>query len=368
MLAGGVPEYRNRVGLQLQQISPVSYGLTQPGVILHYLRLSFWPHPLILDYHWPVAVTPRQIFPSLMVIAGLLAATFWALRRRPEIGFLGVWFFGILAPTSSFLPIADVAFEHRMYLPLAAVLFLSLLGLQAFLRGRRLLFRAALFLLIPTAALATVRRNDVYRDPVAFWTEQVHHRPDNVRAQVNLGAALQTAGRSAEAMEVFRNALSLQPDQADAHNNLAYLLLLKNDLEESETHYKEALRLKPDFAMAHKGLGMLLQKKGRLEESAAEYTQALRLNPVFSDARVQLGLIRQTQGRYPEAFEQYREALRVNPREPAAYNNIGTLFFQQGNWQKAVRFFARALELDPGYAEARSNLEKARAQLGRAEK
>jgi len=368
VLAGGVPEYRDRVGLHLQQISPAAYLLTQPGVILHYLRLSFWPHPLILDTHWPVVTGLRQAGLPAAAAGGLLAATLWALRRRPEIGFLGAWVFGILAPTSSLLPIADIAFEHRMYLPLAAVLLLSLLGLQALLRRRRLLFCAVLFLLIPAAALATFHRNELYRDPVAFWADQIPHRPDNARAHVNLGAALQAAGRSPEAMEAFRKALSLQPDQADAHNNLATMFLLQNDLGQAEFHYREALRLSPDLAMAHKGMGMLLQKKGRLEEAAAEYIQALRLNPVFSDARVQLGLIRQTQGRPQEAFEQYREALKFNPREPAAYNNIGTLFFRQGKWREAARFFARALELNPDYAEARSNLQKTRLELNRAGK
>ncbi len=368
VLAGGAQEYRGLVGLHLNRASPLAYLLTQPGVILHYLRLSFWPHPLLLDYQWPIATGLRQILPSLIAVAGLLAATLWALRRRPEIGFWGVWFFGILAPTSSFLPIADTAFEHRMYLPLAAIVLLSLLGLRTLMGRRPLLFWAVPFLLIPAAAFTTFHRNRLYGDQAAFWADQISHRPNNARGYVNLGAALQTAGRSPEAMEAFRKALSLQPTQADAHNDLAYMLLLQNNLGEAELHYREALRLSPNLAMAHKGMGLLLQKKGRLEEAAAEYTEALRLNPVFSDARVQLGLIRQTQGQYQEAFEQYREALKVNPREPAAYNNIGTLLFRQGKWGEAARFFARAMELNPDYTEARDNLRKARFEMDRAGK
>lgn len=382
VLASGAQEYRGLVGLHLNQASPLAYLLTQPGVILHYLRLSFWPHPLILDYQWPIARSFGQVLPSAIAVGGLLAATFWALwpalaeappcafaeRRRPEIGFWGAWFFGILAPTSSFLPIADTAFEHRMYLPLAAVILLSLLGLRTLMGRRPLLFWAVPFLLIPAAAFTTFHRNQLYGDPAAFWADQISHRPDNARGYVNLGAALQTAGRSPEAIEAFRKALSLQPDQADAHNDLAYMLLLQNNLEEAELNYREALRLSPNLAMAHKGMGMLLQKKGRLEEAAAEYTEALRLNPVFSDARVQLGLIRQMQGQVQEAFEQYREALKVNPREPAAYNNIGTLLFRQGKWGEAARFFAHALELSPDYTEARDNLRKTRFEMDRAGK
>src|SRR5205085_3611363 len=111
---------------------------TQFGVIVHYLRLALWPDALVLDYAWPVARTAAAIIPFAVIIISLMAATLWALARRPAVGFLGAWFFLILAPTSSVMPIADLAFEHRMYLPLAAVVALCIIGGyrlgQAFIR------------------------------------------------------------------------------------------------------------------------------------------------------------------------------------------------------------------------------------------
>jgi len=91
------------------KITPLDYALTQPGVILHYLKLSFWPHPLCLDYLWPIAKSSQAIFPPLLAIGVLVVATLTALRRRPEVGFLGVAFFLILAPTSSVMPRARSA-------------------------------------------------------------------------------------------------------------------------------------------------------------------------------------------------------------------------------------------------------------------
>ena len=291
VLIGGAQEYQGLVGMHLQKVSPSAYLWTQPGVILHYLRLSFWPHPLVLDYQWPIASGFKQILIPATAVLGLLALTAWGLRRHPAAGFLGIWFFGILAPTSSFLPVVDPAFEHRMYLPLAAVILAFLAGLR-FLLGRRLLFWAVPLALIPLLTLATVRRNEAYGDPVLFWQEEVSGRPGNARACVNLGAALQAAGRSSEAADAFRSALAIRPDFSDAHNNLGYLLLLQGKPEEAYPHYQEALRLSPNSSMAHKGMGMTLQKMGRMEEAAAEYAEALRLNPVFEDARTQLDLIR----------------------------------------------------------------------------
>lgn len=282
VLSQGPREYQDSVGMGLKLASPFSYLMTQPGVILHYLRLSFWPHPLLLDTQWPIAKSFGEAVLPAAAIAGLLAWTVWALRRRPEIGFWGAWFFGILAPTSSLLPITDPAFEHRMYLPLAAVTVGAVLILKRLTGRRPLLFWGALLLLASALGVTTLRRNAVYNDPVIFWQEHLSHRPGNVRAYVSLGAALQQRGRSAEAEEAFKSALKLQPDLADAHNNLAYLLFLRDDLAGAEFHYREALRLSPDLAVAHWGMGKLLRKTGRQEEAAKEHQKAIRLNPIFS--------------------------------------------------------------------------------------
>ena len=56
-----------------------------------------------------------------LAVLGLLAASVVAMLRGRRIGFLGIAFFLILAPTSSIVPIQDLCFEHRMYLPLACV-------------------------------------------------------------------------------------------------------------------------------------------------------------------------------------------------------------------------------------------------------
>ncbi|MFZ5828801.1 MAG: hypothetical protein ACOY3P_01870, partial [Planctomycetota bacterium] len=108
-------------GVLTDEVSSFDYALSQPAVVLHYLRLSFWPAGQVLDYAWPVAVPPTEIALPLLAIGLLIGLTIWAAVRAPAMGALGGWFFLILAPTSSFAPIKDLAFEHRMYLPLAAV-------------------------------------------------------------------------------------------------------------------------------------------------------------------------------------------------------------------------------------------------------
>jgi protein O-mannosyl-transferase len=91
-----------------------------------------WPHPLVFDYGTAVEKSAWAIAPQAVLLLALAAGTIRALWRRHWAGFLGVWFFAILAPSSSFVPIATQTMaEHRMYLPLIAVIVPVALGLQA---------------------------------------------------------------------------------------------------------------------------------------------------------------------------------------------------------------------------------------------
>ena len=101
-----------------------SYASSQPAVILHYLYLSLSPHPLCLSYEWPAAKTASEIVPPMLGVGLILAATVWGLARRSAAAYLMAWFFLILAPSSSVIPLSQLAFEHRTYLALAGVLTL----------------------------------------------------------------------------------------------------------------------------------------------------------------------------------------------------------------------------------------------------
>ena len=106
-----------------------TYLLNQTVMITHYLRLAIWPRSLVVFYGWPLPLTLGDVWPYALFIGVLLIATVVAMKRWPTLGFLGVWFFVTLAPTSSIVPIAtEVGAERRMYLPLLAVVALAVVG------------------------------------------------------------------------------------------------------------------------------------------------------------------------------------------------------------------------------------------------
>jgi tetratricopeptide (TPR) repeat protein len=319
LLANAPSEWKASAGFEYKR-TPLRYALTQPVAVLHYLRLTFWPHPLCLDYGWPSSSSAvRKTLPGRIVVAALLAGTVWAWRRRPAVGFLGAWFLLILAPTSSFVSVADAIVEHRMYLPLAAVVAAVVLG--AFEIGKRLFPKPQDVVLGCVASVSvvvlltslTIQRNLDYRSALTIWQDTVEKRPNNPRAHANLGTALLQTGRVAEAIGHFEQALRLKPDDAEAHYNLGNALERLGRTPEAIAHYEQALRIKPDLAMAHSNLGATLMGQGRLQEAIGHYEQALRINPGLAMTQNNLGNALEKLGRTPEAMAHYKQALRIKP-------------------------------------------------------
>jgi len=70
LIAYAPGENKASVGLALREISVFEYAATQPGVILHYLKLAFWSQPLVFDYHWTLVESFKGMFPQAFYILG----------------------------------------------------------------------------------------------------------------------------------------------------------------------------------------------------------------------------------------------------------------------------------------------------------
>ncbi len=310
-LTGGQTLHADRL-----PVTPIEYARTQPQVILHYLRLAIWPAPLVLDYGWPVAPWSRA-WPAGLAILALVAATGWALRRRPRLGFLSAWFFVILAPTSSVVPLQDLAFEHRMYLPLAGVVAAVIMGGAALLRRKTITATALLATALVTAAAlgaATLARNRDYRSEVAIWSDTVAKRPANARAQLSLGVAYDRAGLKTEAARHTAEALRLNPNSAKAQTNHGIGLLEAGRTLEACEHFRRAIELEPGYVSAHSNLGIALCQLGRLEEGVQRLREALRLDPRCVEAHYNLAIALRDLGQLEEGRRHYEEALRLDPQ------------------------------------------------------
>jgi protein O-mannosyl-transferase len=340
-----------------------AYALTQFRAIAHYLRLSFWPHPLVADYGRTLGGSPPEVAFDMVVVGLLFAATLRGLWRRPQFGFVGAWFFLILAPSSSVVPVAtEIIAEHRMYLPLAAVLVVGVLALDA------LVTRIPWLIVCGIAALGfglmTARRNEVYRNSLSLWADIVAKVPENAGAHNNFGNLLFEQGLVADAVVQYREALRLVPEYADAHYNLGLALAKTGQLAEAIDNYQAALRFRPDDGHIHNSYGLALLRLDRPDEAAQQFEAAERSDPGLADAHVNRGNVLVQLNRESDAIGEYDEALRLDPGAADVHNNLGVLLVRSGRLPEAESHFREALRLLPDYREARDNLERLQALEG----
>ncbi len=361
-LMGHTAQRAGTVGFGLG-VSPWEYLLTQCRALTLYLQLSFWPHPLVLDYGTAIVRHVGDVWAQGLLIVTLLAATAVALRRRPVLGFAGACFFVILAPSSSFVPlVTQTIAEHRMYLPLAAVIVLVVAGLQ-FLVGRG---TAGLCVGLAVAlGLGTADRNADYRDALTVWSDALARFPGNPRAQSGVGTAYYKRGDYAEAARHFELSLQLGPGSALTHYNLGLTLDQMGRREEAMANYREAVRLVPTLAPAQAELGRLLLKLGRPQEALPHLRIALAGAPAMVEALNSLGSALAATGNIPEATATYERALAIEPDSADVHFNFGLLLVSLGRVPEAMGHYTEAVRLDKTSAEARLNLGILLAQSGR---
>ena len=338
-------------------MSVTAYALTQGEAIWRYLGLVVWPARLVFDYGTELSIN----FVAVAGVVVLIGATAWALVRRPGAGFLGFLFFALLAPSSSFVPVATQTMaEHRMYLPLAVLVSAAVLGAYAWLGRRSLWLWAAVAL---AGGVGTWVRNLDYRSERAIWADTVAKRPGNVRAHFNLGVALSAGGDKAGARAAWAATLRIEPAHVGASAKLAESLAEAGRAEESLGYFETAARGGRSDGVFLNNWGSALLAAGRAAAAREKFTAAQGRLPESAEVRFNVGNVLVALGRGAEAIEAFRAAVRLRPEYGEAHYNLGVALSGAGQYGAALTEFETALRLVPADESARRNVAALRAYL-----
>lgn len=304
------------------------YLFVQAGVLLHYLRLVFVPNRLCGDYGEfnSLAWCSPLILPGLFVVGGLLIATAWVWRRDRRWAFLGIWFFLILAPSSSVVPIAtETASERRMYLPLVAVLAaLVVAGDRLLARLTVLKFAVATFA-FAACLVVTVDRLRIYQTELAFWQDVALKMPDSPRALANLGGTFLKLKQYDKSGPLLYRAIELDPYFAAGHNSLGLYLLAVGRNDEAAHEFTIARDLSPNTVPYRANLGAALDRAGRTDDAVAELSQAIALGDDYVAVRINLANVLARRGRFAEALTHLERAIELDPRNETCRENLNQL-------------------------------------------
>jgi tetratricopeptide (TPR) repeat protein len=309
---------------ETNDISRWQYFITQFRVISTYIRLLLVPINQNLDYDFRLSQSLWEAKTLLggIFLLGLLSIGVWLYRKYRLISFGVFWFFLTLSVESSIIPIRDVIFEHRMYLPLVGYV-LVLAGVFYYLREKikpriAVIIWGALVLGLGASAYA---RNQIWRDDLLLWHDTVSKSPNKARPHLNRGNAYLDRGLYQKALEDYNRALEIDPGYAEAHYNSGLIYALRKD-----------------YALAKK-----------------EFIRAIEYKPDYISAYINLGNVCNDVGEYPAAIENYDKALAIDPLDANAYCNRGLAYFRIGDKATALADYDRCLDLDSSFSNGYLN-------------
>lgn len=327
------------------EISRVSYLATQMNVLWTYLKLFFWSASSHIDYDYPISsgflyvnenynVVARIMHSNVLWAAlghlSLLALASYSVRRQPLVGF-GIFFYYLAhAVESSLIPIRDIIFEHRTYLPNLGLATLCSWLLWIFL-PKKLGEQSAyiiVFILLVALSITTWRHNQMWRDPIALWQHNVTQSPNKSRGWITLGKHLLQEGKPKEGIEALQRSTEVGPLTVETALNLVVAYKMLGEYDRALASIEEALQsplIARDRAKFLVNQGNIFYEQGHYREAETAYRQALAIYPASINARANLATILGMTGRIEEAKTMYRKVLTIDPNNAHVRGNLQKL-------------------------------------------
>lgn len=360
------------------------YFYSQTWAIVHYLRLFLWPSALTLDYG-SAPVRGLRGVPGFVVLSafGLVTIAAWTRANRwGWVAFLGTFFFFLLAPSSSFVPIVtEIAAERRVYLALAAVIVLVVVGAEQLRRrvvraiakpatSRRVAVSSVATLCLVLVAV-TYRRSEAYAEPSILWREVIERSPQNARGYTGLAQVLvrETPPRIDDAIPLLRRAIALDSTSLVAIRGLAAIEVGRGELAQARTLLVREVAINPNYADGAMRLGMVLVALDE-PERALPYLAHPRLDRLAEDdptgqSLVALGSTYSALGEWSDATNAYLRSLELTPHMPNVEELLGDALLRQHRATEAIAPLQDAVQRAPTSMFGLALLSLAYADVGR---
>ena len=267
-------------------LTPAIYLLTQFRVIVTYIRLLFLPFNQTLDYDYAVSLSFFEIktLASLLFLLVIFISAIFLFRKYRIISFGIFWFFLTLSIESSILPINDVIFEHRTYLP-SFGFFLAFTSAIYYLVWNKYKNYAIVILSIYIVinSFLAYNRNKIWQDEISLWTDNADKTPNFARPVNNLGEAKCFLGDLEGGMIDFNKALSLNPHYFVAFYNRGVSKNIQKEYKGAIEDFTEAIKIDSSLEAIFINRGSTKSKINDYKGAIEDYNKALKLDSSNGD-------------------------------------------------------------------------------------
>jgi len=371
-----------------------SYLLTEFRVLLTYIRLLFLPinQNLVYDYPMSQSMWEASTLTSLgfLILIFLIGINLFSKYRL--LSFSIFWFFLTLSVESSIIPIRDVIFEHRLYLPLFGFSLFLISSLFLILRdkSRPILIVTLIWTLIAAYSTLTYKRNFIWRDELTLWndvvgkfspktevlieslklpvvdyTKVIKINPNFTAAYLNQGRAYLNREEYGKGISALLKVLRVDPTHENAYYNLGIAHFAKGEYDVAILEFNKLLGINPNYVYGYNWRGNAYRDKGEYAKAISDYSQALKILPDFIEVYNNRAIAYRLQGEYDKAISDYSSILKLDPNYFFAYSNRAFVYFVKKDYDMAITDCNQAIKINPNDAQAYYN--RAKAYLAKGE-
>lgn len=298
--------------------SPWATFLTMIPVLLRYLRMLIFPFELSALYILPIKTVPdMEVLLAIVLLGAIFALIIASYRRFRPLGFWSALFFIPLLPVSQIIPLVTLINDRYLYFPMLGAAGLA--GHAATILYNRAppdrtwLVYGVVACSVLFFSITSFQRTAVWQDSVTLWSDTVRKTPPSKDIMGLLAASYKDVGRTAEAVEIYRN-------------------LFSSVGEFVEPRYEQA---------ALRDAGMVYMEIGSFAEAEKLLLQLTKKFPKNPAGFTTIAACYSATGRQESAEAAYRQALKLAPDNPLALTGLATLFLDSKAPDKAAPLLDR---------------------------
>ncbi len=333
-----------------------------------YLKLLIFPHPLNIDYYFPIynSILHDGFLIYLMLFLLIIFLAVITYKRYKTISFGLAWFLINLLPVLNILPKTYFVAERYLYIPsFGFCLIVGWLFYKGILKKSTKMLSIAIFILITAFySYKTIQRNYDFKSEYTLWSATIKHNPKSVHGHNNLGVGLLESGKAEQAIKEFKTSIQLAPTFAKAYYNLGIAYSELKHCDKSIEYLNTAIKSDSQNNESYAALGTIYQNIGQYDSAIRNFEIAVRYSKLKDDASLHytLGTAYRDAGQQDNAINQFKKAIELKSNFGEAHNDLGIEYGKKGLYDDAIREFEIAVQVLKEPAQVYYNLALAYIQ------
>lgn len=319
------------------------------AALTEYLRLLLLPLDLRFEYgNRLFNLGDPRVITGVSLAFVLIITAFFKKKNNPLFFFSVVWFFITLLPVSNMYPVNySFMMEHWLYLPSLGFFLILSSTICSPLKNKNIIFllRTFVIVLLIFYSYLTIKQNQYWREPIAFYKRTLKYAPDSWRLYNELGLACENASMNDEAIASFSKALEINPSLIGVYYNLGNLYMKLDRNKEAVSMYSKARLINTKIAQEYYEGGKAYSQAQKEKKASILYKKALELDQdnlgVYNDLASAYIII----GRYKEAISLLIKALELNPHLSVTHNNLAVAYYYTKQYSLAAGHCDKAIAL-----------------------